>query len=321
MVVGERGFFGWFIWPFTDYTVTHCAICWNSPSSDFITSYVSGIFGISRISKNVKLGTQSAGNQQPHLVVHKSSLVGTSETTRATQFSPKFCQWLAGLIDGDGSLLVSKAGYTSCEITMSSADLVCLRYLQDKLGGSIKPRSGVNALRWRLHNKTGMITLIDCINGHIRHSARLVQLHRVCQILNVSPLTPISLMNRTNAWFSGFFDADGTVTLNLSGKYPQVTISVTNKVNADVQFYKETFGGAIYFDSSQNGYYKWTVQSRADIHMMLDYFKTCPAHSFKLRRLHLITQFFKLYDLHAFKPDSIYHSSWQQFMEKWNAKI
>lgn len=37
---------------------------------------------------------------------------------------------------------------------------------------------------------------------------------------------------------------------------PQLTLSVTNKILADVQPYKDTFGGAIYFDSAQNGYYK-----------------------------------------------------------------
>lgn len=109
--------------------------------------YVSGIFIISLLSQNMMSGARFAGNQRPTHIVHVSSLVGTSETTRATFFTSPFCQWLAGLIDGDGSLQVSKAGNTSCEITMGSADIVCLRYLQDKLGGSIKPRSGVNALR------------------------------------------------------------------------------------------------------------------------------------------------------------------------------
>jgi len=76
---------------------------------------------------------------------YSSYLVGTSETTRATSFGSKetrFNQWLAGLIDGDGSLLVSKAGYPSCEITVALADERMLRIIQNKIGGSIKPRSG-----------------------------------------------------------------------------------------------------------------------------------------------------------------------------------
>lgn len=37
---------------------------------------------------------------------------------------------------------------------------------------------------------------------------------------------------------------------------PQLTLSVTNKNMADVQHYQDVFGGQIYFDSAQNGYYK-----------------------------------------------------------------
>jgi hypothetical protein len=35
-----------------------------------------------------------------------------------------------------------------------------------------------------------------------------------------------------------------------------LTISVTNKLLIDIMPYKETFNGNIYFDRSQNGYYK-----------------------------------------------------------------
>ena len=117
-----------------------------------------------RSSKNGVSKTQSAGNQR-----HKSSLVGTSETTRATTYPKSFCEWLAGIIDGDGTLQVSKQGYTSLEITMGLEDLPLLRYIQHMLGdGSIKMRSGAKAYRYRLHKKLGMIKLMNCINGHIR---------------------------------------------------------------------------------------------------------------------------------------------------------
>jgi hypothetical protein len=40
---------------------------------------------------------------------------------------------------------VSKKGYSSLEITMGLEDLPCLKYIQNKLGGSIKMRSGAKA--------------------------------------------------------------------------------------------------------------------------------------------------------------------------------
>ena len=84
---------------------------------------------------------------------------------------------------------VSKAGYSSCEITVALADERMLRIIQDKLGGSIKPRSGVQAIRWRLHNRSGMIDLVNRINGYIRHSSRLIQLNNVCAVIGVQSLS------------------------------------------------------------------------------------------------------------------------------------
>jgi hypothetical protein len=107
---------------------------------------------------------------------NSSHLVGTSETTRTSRFN----EWLSGLIDGDGTLQISKKGYPSCEITVHLSDEKMLRIIQNELGGSIKPRSGVQAVRWRLHNKEGIIDLIHRINGNIRHSSRLKQLHHLC---------------------------------------------------------------------------------------------------------------------------------------------
>ena len=54
--------------------------------------------------------------------------------------SPKdlrFIQWLAGLIDGDGSFPLSKKGYASLEITMDIRDERALQAVKNVYGGSI----------------------------------------------------------------------------------------------------------------------------------------------------------------------------------------
>lgn len=158
---------------------------------------------------------------------YSSHLVGTSETTRATYFGSNetlFNQWLAGLIDDDGSLQVSKAGYSSCEITVALADERIQRIIQNKLGGSIKPRSGVQPIRWRLHNRSGMLEWINRVNGYIRHSSGLVQLNRVCALLSVQLLSPYTLHNN-HCWFSGFFDADGTISYSFKGSNHPLTLT------------------------------------------------------------------------------------------------
>lgn len=191
----ENGFFGQ-LWPFSELNlITHCAICWDSLFNSTTTRNVSGtiLFIGPLTSKKVVFKTQSAGNQRRF----SSSLVGTSETTRAATFSTFFGQWLAGVIDGGGCLLVNKEGYTSVEITIGLEDLRLLRLIQNKLGGSIKMRSGAKAYRYRLHNKAGVLTLLSNINGYIRHSTRLSQLHRVCQELGISIIYPV-VLNKTS---------------------------------------------------------------------------------------------------------------------------
>jgi ubiquinol-cytochrome c reductase cytochrome b subunit len=254
---------------------------------------------------------------------YSSHLVGTSETTRATTFGSKetrFNQWLAGLIDGDGSLQVSKAGYSSCEITVALADERMLRIIQNKLGGSIKPRSGVQAIRWRLHNRPGMVDLVNRVNGYIRHSSRLVQLNRVCAVLCVQLLSPDTLHNK-HGWFAGFFDADGTIGYYLKGHYnqPQLTLSVTNKLFVDVVHFMTYFGGAIYFDKAQNGYYKWSIQSEVNFAAFLEYTKVCQPQSIKRNRLFLIKEYYRLVELKAHKASegTVLHKAWVNFNRKW----
>ena len=154
-----NGFFGYLFWPYSDVNPNmNCAVCWNCLSS--LTTLCVMLY-IPQMSENVSNSTQSAGNQRRY----KSSLVGTSETKCAATFPKGFSEWLAGVIDGDCSLLVSKQGYTSLEITMGFEDLPLLQYIQSVLGGSIKPRSGVKAYRYRLHNMKVMITIVNSING------------------------------------------------------------------------------------------------------------------------------------------------------------
>jgi hypothetical protein len=277
-----------------------------------VGNHLSGsIFFTLQSSKNGISKTQSAGNQRPI-----SSLVETSETLRAATFPKSLCEWLAGVIDGDGSLQLSKKGYTSLEITMGLEDLPLLQYIQHKLGGSIKLRSGGNSYRYRIHDKKGMTILINCINGNIRHSARLLQLHRVCLQLNIPVIQPV-LLTYSNNWFAGFFDADGTIGISMKDLIPQLSIRVGNKNLVDIEWYQKIFGGYIYFDTSKNGYYIWSIQSRKDIAKFQIYFKSSIFRSSKSKRFFLIDKYYDLKDLKAYKETSIHHKEWLSFMENW----
>lgn len=60
--------------------------------------------------------------------------------------------WLAGLIDGDGSLLVNKNGYATIEITLHERDVRTLYKIKKLVQGKVTARTKTRAYRWRLNN-------------------------------------------------------------------------------------------------------------------------------------------------------------------------
>lgn len=262
--------------------------------------------------KEINIPSQRLGN---------SAIVGFNLKENKNIIENSFNQWLAGLIDGDGCFGITQNKYTNCEITVALEDEKTLRIIQNKFGGSIKLRSGAKAIRYRLHNQKGMINLINAINGNIRHSKRLVQLHKVCTLLNIPVLEPI-ILTKNNSWFTGFFDADGTIDFSSSNP-PQLTISITNKYLQDVLPFKDILGGNIYFDNSQNGYYKWSIQSKKDILNFVDYIKLNPSKTVKLNRILLCNLFYNLKDLKSYilnDNNRLQNKAWIKFKNKWNKK-
>jgi ubiquinol-cytochrome c reductase cytochrome b subunit len=314
-------------------------ICWETELSDLNTLCVSGIT-LLKYPHNVINFCLLVNQPVTKSNLFKNNiinLVGTSETIRPLSSKPynnlelAWNQWLAGLIDGDGSLLLSKDGYSSCEITMALSDEHALAQIKQKFGGSIKLRSGAKAIRYRLHHKEGMIDLIHCINGHIRHSSRYAQLAKVCSTLNI-PVILAKPLTYNDGWFAGFFDADGTITYSFKNGWlrpPQLTISVSNKLKENIHGFTERFGGNIYFDKSGYGCFKWSIQSEIDIENFINYVKVVPSRSHKRQRIFLVKQFFELKKIKAYKsessspnglaeaPTTPLYKAWLNFDKKW----
>ena len=252
-----------------------------------------------------------------------NSLVGTSEAIRlliikknfSSNINDNWGQWLAGLIDGDGSFLLSKKGYASIEITMDIRDEHALMIIKNYYGGSVKLRSGANALRYRLHHKSGFLNLIKDVNGNIRNSNRLLQLNRICNKYEINLIYPNKLIFY-NGWLSGFFDADGSITINRSTA--QFSISISQKSIDLLNNLAKIYGGNVYADSSSQTF-KWVISKKEEILILLNYFKKYPPKSEKSKRLFLVLKFYELKDLKAHKalPDTIFYKSWNYFYNKW----
>lgn len=257
-----------------------------------------------------------------------SMQVGTSEAIRLLNIRSihnlnnsykhfRFKQWLAGLIDGDGSFLLSKKGYASLEITMDIRDERALTAVKNVYGGSIKLRSGVSALRYRLHNKEGLLNLINDVNGEIRNPIRLIQLNYICVKYNITLNYP-SKLTLNNGWFSGFWDAEGSIAINAGSNW-QLSISASQKTSEILTPLVELFGGYVYIDIGGNGSFKWYLTKKEDILNLIEYFKKYPSRSAKNNRLHLTP---KLYELKGIKAHiaprgSLLAKSWDTFISKW----
>lgn len=228
----------------------------------------------------------------------------------------KWNQWLAGLIDGDGSFQLSKKGYASLEITMDIRDEHALQIVKNVYGGSIKLKSSANALRYRLHHKSGLLRLIVDVNGQIRNSNRLVQLNKICDKYNLNLIYPGKL-NFDNGWLSGFFDANGTITISKADS--QLSISAGQKTAEILQPLVELYGGKIYIDKGSSQSFKWYITKREDILKLIEYLKIYPSRSAKKNKLHLIPKFYELLDLkaHLALPGTLLGKSWKNFYTKW----
>jgi hypothetical protein len=224
-------------------------------------------------------------------------LVGTSEHIRllssynGMKDANKFLEWLAGLIDGDGCFLLSQKDYGSLEITMDDRDSYCLMIIKNRYGGSVKARSGSKSFRYRLHDKKGLVLLLNNINGLLRHSTRLLQYNKLCMRYNIIVKEKKEL-TFNSGWMGGFFDADGTITINSTTN--QLSISISQKTQELLLPLKELYGGYIYIDRNSNTF-KWYVTDKETIIFLRDnYFKKSYIYSKKRNRFFLIDEYYRL---------------------------
>lgn len=232
----------------------------------------------------------------------------------------RFNEWLAGIIDGDGCFQVSKKGYASLEIVTQLRDKRILYLIKQKYGGAVKLHAGDNYLRYRLHHKAGLLSLINGINGLIRNPIRILQLGKICNLYDIK-LKDTQPLTYYNGWLSGFFDTDGSIYLN--EKSGQIFITASQKNRFILDALVELYGGTIYAMVKQDAF-KWTCYKKKEILSLVnDYFKVNPCRSEKLTRLTMANRFYELRQLHAHSasPASDLGKAWKHYLVKWNSLL
>lgn len=225
-----------------------------------------------------------------------------------------FNQWLAGLLDGDGYFILTKKGYSSCEITMDARDKKALYEIKQKYGGSIKSISNANALRYKLRHKKGLISLINDINGLLRNPTRLLQVNKLCVKYDIELKYPKPL-TFNDAWLSGFMDSDGSVYYNEASG--QVFISISQKNRHLLESLIALYGGRIDILSPKIEAFKYVVYRKAELFNLIDnYFSKYPLKTEKMKRIKLIKEFY-IFRVDRYSQDITKYNKWIIFKHKW----
>ena len=150
----------------------------------------------------------------------------------------KMSSYLAGLIEGDGTIIVPKTersakgkiNYPSIQIVFHLKDLPLALMIQKELkNGSLSRKKGVNAYILTINSFEGILFIISLINGNMR-TPKIYALNNLINWLNLKfeginiPKNSINKSSlESNAWLSGFIEADGHFSVRTtSSKYSKV---------------------------------------------------------------------------------------------------
>jgi hypothetical protein len=218
-----------------------------------------------------------------------------------------FAHWLAGMVEGDGYLFVPKPAqegkkkylYPYCSIVFHSKDLPLIKKLVTILGtGHITKVKGAMAYRLFIKGNKNVLNLITLINGKFRTPKHLTLLKLISWFnekynMNI-PLLPIDTSDLgSNAWLTGFSDADGSFYIRYrtrSGKNPSINTNFKldlaaihaqtgGSLEPIMSKIADFFGVPLY--STKDSTYRVQVESKLGFKPVINYFTEYPLLSYK----------------------------------------
>nr|YP_010044487.1 hypothetical protein J6816_mgp04 [Tolypocladium guangdongense]QPF24431.1 hypothetical protein [Tolypocladium guangdongense] len=136
--------------------------------------------------------------------------------------------YLAGLIEGDGSIILRKGEKESVSpkivFTYGKNEIFMYEKLNKILNTGVIYKEKNEVYRYSITSSEAVIRIINLINGKFR-TPKILALHHAIDNLNKwreanllkLPLDTSSL--DSNAWLAGFIDADGHFSIKLTGSY------------------------------------------------------------------------------------------------------
>ena len=131
--------------------------------------------------------------------------------------------YLAGLIEGDGAIHIPKNIKSASMITISfhSKDLPIILIIQKTLNiGNVYKIKGKNAYSYTISDLKGLTKIVHLINGYMR-TPKIIQLYKLIDRMSIkeSSISKLPLDYSpldSNAWLSGFIDAEGCFTIRVT---------------------------------------------------------------------------------------------------------
>lgn len=167
-----------------------------------------------------------------------------SELSKNHNVKSQLGPYLAGLIEGDGTFAVHDTKSTANKykpmilVVFKSADLPLAQYLQNiTKSGTVYLKPNRGYVLWQIQDIVGVYNIVNIINGYMR-TPKIEALHRTINWINdyiknneksklpstqliLSKIKPVECKHLSeatidsNAWLSGFTDADGNFSINI----------------------------------------------------------------------------------------------------------
>ncbi|RHW30283.1 hypothetical protein D1B31_23810, partial [Neobacillus notoginsengisoli] len=223
------GILGFLVWSLLKLVgLLHCemeviniAICWNSL---VLTSTFE--------SKNLVSYTQSAGNL--YTTCLRSSSETICDTSRNFEMFNKYSNkvisnewltWFIGFSEGDGAILNNRG---KAKFVLTQKEGAILHHIQKVLGfGIVRECKGY--YRFIVKDTNNILLLVYIFNGNLVLSQRQRQLGEWINTLNIKEnlnlaLNPIMLKpTLSDAWLSGFTDAEGCFNIRIGARLHTIT--------------------------------------------------------------------------------------------------
>jgi len=190
-------------------------------TQEFLTKFIISTYILETITDNIQI--TSCIKEVNNIIPNISGQLGP---------------YLAGLIESDGVLITPKnlSVTPTIYISLHEKDRPFAEYLKNYLGyGSIQLEvSSSNAIRFVIHNKEGIIDILNLINGYFR-TPKISKLHAIIDWINaksnysLKPLIKLPLDTsqlNTNSWLAGFAEGDASFQIRITErKYRHVATS------------------------------------------------------------------------------------------------